>query len=153
MATVGVSEGKFFDDLQIGDEFGSSITLTETHLVLGSALLGDFNPVHVNQTFVQKGPFKQRIFPGPFTLGVMASALGNFFSGTAVANTNINGKFLKPVFANDTVTTTWKIEKLTYKEKLNAGFVELAGRCVNQEGIEVVESSAVVLVNSKQPSE
>lgn len=79
MAIIGVVEGKYFDDLQVGDAFGSSVTLTETHLVLGSALFGDFNPVHVNETFVQKGPFQKRIFPGPFTLGVMASSLGNFF--------------------------------------------------------------------------
>ncbi|ALS25445.1 MaoC family dehydratase [Paenibacillus naphthalenovorans] len=149
MEIIGVVEGKYFDDLQVGDAFGSSVTLTETHLVLGSALFGDFNPVHVNETFVQKGPFQKRIFPGPFTLGVMASSLGNFFAGTAVANTNISGKFLKPVFANDTVTTRWTIEALTYKEKLKAGFVELAGRCVNQHGHEVVESRAVVLVHSK----
>ncbi|WP_099363554.1 MaoC family dehydratase [Fredinandcohnia onubensis] len=149
MITVNVAQGKFFDDLKIGDEFTSTITLTETHLVLGSALLGDFNPVHVNQLFVDQTKFKQRIFPGPFTLGVMASALGNYFSGTAVANTDIQGKFTSPVFANDTIQTRWVVENLTFKEKLQAGFVQLKGYCTNQHEEKVVEASAVVLVRIK----
>ncbi|MEH7114994.1 MaoC family dehydratase [Neobacillus niacini] len=149
MVMVNVVKGKFFDDLNIGDEFTSTITLTETHLVLGSALLGDFNPVHVNQLFVDQTKFKQRIFPGPFTLGVMASALGNFFSGSAVANTDIQGKFTNPVYANDTIQTRWIIDNLTFKEKLQAGFVHLKGYCINQHEEKVVEASAVVLVKIK----
>lgn len=148
MVQIGLVDGKYFEQLNVGDQFSSQITLTETHLVLGSALFGDFNPVHVNQVFIENTRFPKRIFPGPFTLGVMASSLGNYFSGSAVANTRISSKFTNPVYPGDTLLTTWTIQEKNFKEKLNAGFVDLIGQGTNQKGEIVAEASAQVLVNS-----
>ena len=39
-----VFHGKWYDEVAVGDTFGTSITVTETHLVLGAGLFGDFNP-------------------------------------------------------------------------------------------------------------
>jgi len=33
--------GKAYDEIKVGDSFGSAMTVTETHLVLASGLFGD----------------------------------------------------------------------------------------------------------------
>jgi acyl dehydratase len=41
--------GKAYDEIKVGDSFGSAMTVTETHLVLAAGLFGDFNPLHTNE--------------------------------------------------------------------------------------------------------
>src|SRR5207244_13503763 len=54
--SLGMDEsGHGYDDVAIGDTFSRSITITDTHLVLGAGLIGDFNPHHVNAEY-EKGP-------------------------------------------------------------------------------------------------
>jgi acyl dehydratase len=46
-----VFQGKWYDEVAVGDRFGASVTVTETHLVLAAGLFGDFNPLHVDEEF------------------------------------------------------------------------------------------------------
>ena len=43
-----VFHGKWYNEVTVGDTFGARLTVTETHLVLGSGLFGDFNPLHAD---------------------------------------------------------------------------------------------------------
>lgn len=45
--------GKWFDEVVIGERFARTPTVTETHLVLGAGLIGDFNPHHVDERYAQ----------------------------------------------------------------------------------------------------
>ena len=45
--------GKWFDDLKLGDAFSRTLTITDTHLVLGAGLIGDWNPHHVNDEYAR----------------------------------------------------------------------------------------------------
>ena len=49
-----VFHGKWYDEVKVGDSFGGSLTVTETHLVLGAGMFGDFNPLHVDEEFSKK---------------------------------------------------------------------------------------------------
>ena len=40
--------GRWYDEVRVGDRFSRTVTITETHLVLGAGLIGDFNPHHVD---------------------------------------------------------------------------------------------------------
>ncbi|HEY3073707.1 MAG TPA: MaoC/PaaZ C-terminal domain-containing protein [Burkholderiales bacterium] len=59
--------GKWYDEIRVGERFGTSVTVTETHLVLGSGMFGDFNPLHVDEQFSRQSIFGGRILHGPFT--------------------------------------------------------------------------------------
>ena len=39
--------GAWFEDVRVGDRFDSAVTVTETHIVMGAGLIGDFNPHHM----------------------------------------------------------------------------------------------------------
>jgi len=141
--------GKWFDQVAIGEHFFRSLTVTETHLVLGAGLIGDFNPHHVDETYAQQSRFGTRILHGMITSAMMGAPVGMYFHGTAIAYLEHAARFIAPVRANDTITTTWTIVDLHDKPKHGGGVVVLQGVCTNQEGTMVAQADARILVQAK----
>ena len=77
------ASGTWYDDVAIGDSFSRSITITDTHLVLGAGLIGDFNPHHVNDEYAKGSRFGTRILHGMITSALMGAPVGMYFHGTA----------------------------------------------------------------------
>lgn len=138
--------GRGYDEIAPGDRFDTTMTLTETHIVLGAGLFGDFNPLHINQSFAQDSRFGGRIAHGYLTTSFMAAQLGMVFHGTAIAYLEHTSRFTAPVRAGDTLTISWTVETLTDKPKHGGGMVSLTGVCVNQEGTKVAEAEAKIMV-------
>ncbi|MSQ19105.1 MAG: acyl dehydratase [Betaproteobacteria bacterium] len=138
--------GKGYNQTTVGETFETSLTVTETHLVLGSGLFGDFNPLHVNETFAKQSRFGGRILHGPFTSALVAAPVGNFFHSTAIAYLEHACKFVAPVRIGDTLTTCWTITERIDKPKQNGGIAVLSGRCTNQHDIVVVTANGKILV-------
>ena len=143
--------GRGYNELSTGDAFDSAMTLTETHIVLGAGLFGDFNPLHVNQVFGENSRFGGRIAHGYLTSNVMAAQLGMIFHGTAIAYVEHTIRFTAPVRAGDTLAVKWSVTALDPKPKHEGGMVSLAGTCTNQEGIKVAEAEAKLLVRNNKP--
>jgi acyl dehydratase len=138
--------GRGYNELEVGNKFESSMTLTETHIVLGAGLFGDLNPLHVNESFGKKTRFGGRIGHGYLTSNVMAAQMGMILYGTAVAYVEHSIRFIAPVRAGDTLTSTWTVTAKDDKPKHGGGMVSFAGVCVNQEGTKVAEADAKLLV-------
>jgi acyl dehydratase len=140
--------GRSYNELQVGNAFESTMTLTETHIVLGAGLFGDFNPLHVNEKFGKGTRFGGRIAHGYLTSNVMAAQMGMLLHGTAIAYVEHCIRFKSPVRAGDTLTTTWTVTAKDDKPKHDGGMVSFAGVCVNQEGTRVAEAEAKLLVKN-----
>jgi acyl dehydratase len=140
--------GRSYNELQVGNAFESTMTLTETHIVLGAGLFGDFNPLHVNEQFGKGTRFGGRIAHGYLTSNVMAAQMGMLLHGTAIAYVEHCIRFKSPVRAGDTLTTTWTVTARDDKPKHDGGMVSFAGVCVNQEGATVAEAEAKLLVKN-----
>jgi acyl dehydratase len=141
--------GKWFDDVRVGDTFASALTITETHIVMGAGLIGDFNPHHVNAEYAKGTRFGTPILHGMLTSSIMGAAVGMYFHGTAIAYLEHRARFLAPVRAADTMTTTWTIAKLDDKPRQGGGIVMLDGVAVNQLGITVGDAHARILVSRR----
>lgn len=139
--------GKGYNQLQSGDTFRNTWTLTETHIVLGAGLFNDFNPLHVNEPFAAQSRFKGRIAHGYLTSNAMAALLGMVFHTTAIAYLEHHVYFTHPVRAGDTLTIAWSVIALEPKPKADGGVVTLRGTCVNQDGIEAANAEAKMLVH------
>ena len=139
--------GRGYNQVKIGERYDSQMTLTETHIVLGAGLFGDFNPLHVNQSFAAGSRYAGRIAHGYLTSNVMAAQLGMLFHGTAIAYLEHCCRFLAPVRAGDTLATAWTITALDPKPKHQGGMVTLVGTCTNQDGTKVAEADAKMLVS------
>jgi acyl dehydratase len=142
-------QGKWYDEVAVGERFGTSVTVTETHLVLGSGLFGDFNPLHVDEEFSKKSMFGTRILHGPFTSALVAAPVGMFFSHTALAYLEHHCRFKAPVRPGDTLTTEWTVSEKLDKPKHRGGICVLQGVARNQKGEVAVEAEGKILVGSK----
>jgi len=138
--------GKWFDEVGVGDRFARTLTITETHLVLGAGLIGDFNPHHVDERYARHSRFGTRILHGMLTSSIMGAPVGMHFHGTALAYLEHNTRFTAPVRAGDTLTTTWVVTELIPKPKQTGGIVVLNGDAVNDDGVTVAQAVAKILV-------
>ena len=144
-----VFPGKWYDEVRIGETFGSSLTVTETHLVLGSGMFGDFNPLHIDEEFARKSRFGGRILHGPFTSALVSASAGMYFAGTAIAYLEHGCRFKGPVRAGDTLTTVWTVTEKSDKPKHRGGMVTMSGVTKNQREEVVVEADGKMLVASR----
>ena len=142
-------QGKWYDEVSIGERFGTSVTVTETHLVLGSGMFGDFNPLHVDEEFSKKSMFGTRILHGPFTSALVSAPVGMYFSGTAIAYLEHACRFKAAVRPGDTLRTEWTVVEKLPKPKHKGGIFVLSGKAVNQKAEIVVEAEGKILVASK----
>ena len=143
-----VFHGKWYDEVAIGDSFGSSLTVTETHLVLAAGMFGDFNPLHVDEAFAEKSRFAGRILHGPFTSALVSSPVGMYFAGTAIAYMEHHCRFKAPVRPGDTLATTWTVVQKLDKPKHAGGIIVMKCEARNQHGDVAVEADGKILVAS-----
>ena len=140
--------GVRYDDARIGDSFASTMTITETHLVLGAGLVGDFNPHHVSETYARGARYGGRILHGVITSAIMGAPLGMYFHGTAIGFVEHHVRFLAPVRPGDTLTTTWTIVDKHDKPKHAGGIVVLRGEARNQKGVVVASAESKMLAGN-----
>jgi len=141
--------GKWYDDVAVGERFGTSLTVTEAHLVLGSGMFGDFNPLHVNEEFAKRSMFGTRILHGPFASALVAAPVGMYFSGTALAYLEHACRFKAPVRPGDTLTSDWTVTEKLDKPKHKGGIAVLRCVCTNQKGEVVLEADGKILVANR----
>jgi 3-hydroxybutyryl-CoA dehydratase len=144
-----VFQGKWYDEVAVGDRIATRLTVTEAHLVMAAGLFGDFNPLHVDEEFAPTSMFGTRILHGPFTSALVSAPVGMFFSGTALAYLEHACRFKAPVRPGDTLATEWTVVEKLDKPKHRGGIVVLKAVSKNQKDETVVEADGKILVASR----
>ena len=134
-------KGKSIDQLKVGDSAEWSRTVTEDDIKLFAEATGDFNPVHLDQTYAEKTFFKGRIAHGLLSLGYISTLLGNILPGHGTIYLSQEVKFLAPVRIGDTITARVEVMELN-PEKNRVKFKTI---CFNHEGKIVVDGAAWVM--------
>ena len=134
-------EGKSIQELKIGDLAQTSKTITESDIELFAKATGDFNPVHLDQAYAEKTPFKGRIAHGLLSVGLFSAILGNILPGHGTIYLSQEVKFLAPVKIGDTITARVEVMELTPEKNR----VKFRTSCLNQDGKIVVEGAAWVM--------
>ncbi|MCC5809115.1 MAG: hypothetical protein JJU06_01980 [Ectothiorhodospiraceae bacterium] len=142
--------GKAYDEIHIGEIFGAAMTVTEAHLVIGAGMFGDFNPIHVNESFGQASRFGKRILHGPLSGAMVSAPLGNYFGGAVVAYLEHNCRFIAPVTAGDTITTYWTIVDKLDKPRQSGGIAMLEAESRNQNRELVLTAAGKMLVLNRE---
>jgi acyl dehydratase len=140
--------GRWYDEVALGADFTSAMTITETHLTLGAGLIADFNPLHVDETFARKSRYGSRILHGVLTSAIMSGPVGMYFAGTAIGYLEHNTRFFAPVRAGDTLSLHWRGTGKEDKPRHEGGIVTLEGEAVTQDGVVVARADGRMLVAS-----
>src|ERR1700683_4516618 len=97
----------YFEDFEVGDEFITpGRTIGEYEIGQFAGLSGDYNPVRTVPASAAASPFGQRIAHGLLGLAVLTGLVNRLgvFEACTIALLGIEDwRFLKPVFAGDTV--------------------------------------------------
>ena len=138
--------GKRYSEVAVGQTYRQSVRVTEAHLSLGATLIGDFNPLHVDEAFARRSRYGGRILHGVITSAIIGAPAGMVFAGTAIGYLEHNCRFLGPVRIGDTLATVWTVTALEDKPNHGGGVVRMRADCLNQRGERVAEASGAMLV-------
>ncbi len=136
-----MDSARSIQELKVGDSSEFSKTVTESVLKHFGEATGDLNPVHFDQAYAEKTPFKGRIAHGMLSLGFISAVFGNILPGPGTIYLSQEIKFIAPVRIGDTITA--KIEVTEILAEKNR--VKFKTTCVNQSGQEVVTGTAWVM--------
>ena len=97
-------KGYCFEDLSIGQSASFSKTVTEADIAAFAGVSGDFNPVHVDETYARTTMFKGRIAHGMLSAAFISTVFGTRLPGPGAIYVALSLKFKAPVRIGDTVT-------------------------------------------------
>ena len=130
--------------LQIGEKATLTRTITDEMVVAFADLVGDHNPVHLDEAFAATTRFGHRIAHGMLVAGLISTVIASDLPGPGCVYLGQTLQFKAPVYLGDTVTVQVKAIKVREDKPI----VTLATICTNQDGKAVIEGEAVVLVQS-----
>lgn len=144
----------YFEDMTVGRQWVTQRrTITEADVVSFAGLSGDFNPLHVDETFAASGPFGRRVVHGLLVLSVatgLRQQSGVFYGVVRAFAEMRNWAFKKPVFIGDTITAVTTVVNARATSKPGQGIVEQRVDVVNQDG-EIVQSGIFVTLIAARP--
>jgi acyl dehydratase len=145
--------GKYFEDCEVGDVAVTvGRTVTETDVVMYSALSGDYTPIHTDAEVGRNGPFGQRIAHGPlgFTYAIGLSARLAMFEDTAIAALGVKDwKYIGPIFIGDTLHVEIEIIGKRLTSNPSRGILERRFRVIKQDDSVVQEGVLPVMVKAR----
>ena len=119
---------------ELGQVISFSKTVAESDVYLFAGITGDFSPNHVNEEFMRGTLLGRRIAHGALLVGYMSTAStmaaekctgpGSRFYPVSLGYDKI--RFIKPIFINDTITVTYRIDGYDRARKRSTANVELA---------------------------
>ncbi len=130
-----------YSELKVGDTAEISKTISETDIYNFAGICGDFNPIHVDEEFASKTPFKKRIAHGMLGASLISTLLGTTLPGKNTIYIEQNLKFKAPVYIGDTITAKVIVIELI-KEK---NIAKLKTEAYNQAGVIVIGGQATVM--------
>lgn len=144
----------YFEDMTVGRQWVTQRrTITEADVVAFAGLSGDFNALHVDETFAVNGPFGQRVVHGLLVLSIATGLRqqSGVFSGVVRAFAEMKSwVFKRPVFIGDTITAVTTVVSARATSKPGQGVVEQRVDVVNQDG-EIVQTGVFVTIIAGRP--
>lgn len=140
----------YFDDIKLGYEISINTVKIKKDKMLDFAKVYDNIPLHTDEDYASKTPFKKIIAPGVMSfMSVWAEYLKvDIFGKELIAGKSTKIEWFKPVFAEDELTSKAVVTNLTERNYKN-GIVELTIYCYNQKGELVLTDVTEAIVKKK----
>jgi 3-hydroxybutyryl-CoA dehydratase len=97
--------GYCLEDLSLGQSAERAHVVSEADITAFAALSGDFNPVHMDETFAAATPFKGRIAHGMLSAAYISALIAGELPGPGAIYLSQSLRFRRPVRIGDEVST------------------------------------------------
>ncbi len=136
--------------VQPRERFSARITLTPTGVAEFARTAGDTNPLHNDPAYAAETRYKRLIASGPQTTALlMALTASHFSTRGAMVGLEFWFRFLRPVFADETIRLEWLVIRVQPNARLRGDIVDLRGRIQNEHGQTTVGAKGRVLVTDR----
>ena len=144
-------KNKYFEDFSVGDKYMlPSRTQTSGTFSMFQGVSGDNDPIHYDIEFCKQKGHKNMLAHGLQVMCQTAAGAGIFPSEvrqSLLGMIEISGKFLKPVYKNDTLYPELEIINLVSQK--STGIIEMKSTILNQFQVLVFEGIQKYLVKKK----
>ncbi|MBB6445302.1 MaoC family dehydratase [Bacillus benzoevorans] len=130
-----------YEDILIGDTAVFSKTISEFDIYSFAGITGDFNPMHIDETFADSTIFKDRIAHGLLSGSFISTVLGMKLPGPNSIYLSQTFKFTAPVKIGDTVKAVVEVIEKRDDKKL----IKLKTQVFNQHKVLAVDGEALVM--------
>lgn len=121
-------QGKSIEEIKIGDSAEITKFITEELVNEFARVIGDFNPIHLDQAYAEKTRFKGRIAHGALSIGLISSVIGNILPGHGTIYLSHEINFFAPVRIGDTITARVEVVEIISEKNR----IKLRTTCTNQ---------------------
>ena len=130
-------------DIHPGDSLPSVIKhITQREINLYAEASGDFNPIHIDESFAAQTPLGGTIAHGMLILAYVSEMMTEAFGESWLSGGKLSVRFKTPARPKDTITTSGKIDSIEYKE--GVPYANCSLESCNQQGETVITGGAVV---------
>ncbi len=98
-----------FDEMKVGMEESFQVTVTPKMLERFREITGDVNPLHTDEAFAKAKGYDSCVVYGMLTASFLSTLAGVYLPGEKSLIHSVETKFVKPVFAGDTLTIKGKV--------------------------------------------
>ena len=140
----------YFDELKIGMTVDLASTVIHKEKMIAFAKDYDNIPLHTDEEYAKSTPFGGLIAPGVMSfMSVWAKYLEvSFYENALLAGKSTKIEWLKPVYAEDTLSGKATITNLIKRNEKN-GLVEITIEAYNQNGVLVLTDVTEAIVKCK----
>jgi 3-hydroxybutyryl-CoA dehydratase len=128
--------------IKLGNKFATNRLVTDELIKHFAEVSGDFNPIHLDETFAKTTRFGKRIAHGMLSGAFISAVLGNEFKDLKIVYLSQTLKFTAPVFIGDTVTTTAIVTNIREDKPI----ITCETICTNQNGETLVTGESKIMM-------
>ena len=107
----------FFEDLKVGLYAEEEYFVTEDKIIKFAEISGDYNPLHLDDSYAKQTIFKKKIAHGLMSASLFSGIFGTKLPGEGSIYISQNLKFNKPVFIGDLVKARVEIQKINKRTR------------------------------------
>jgi 3-hydroxybutyryl-CoA dehydratase len=120
--------------------------ITQEKINLYAEASGDFNPIHIDESFAAQTPLGGTIAHGMLILAYVSEMMTQAFGINWISGGNLSIRFKAPARPGDTVTISGVIDTVTYENDYTN--ISCTLTCCNQKDEAIVTGGSTVKLHS-----
>jgi len=134
-------------EIHQGNTIGPVVkNITQEKIDLYAEASGDFNPIHIDESFAASTPLGGTIAHGMLILAYASEMMTLAFGQKWITGGKLSAKFKEPARPGDTVTINGTIDSI--KEQNGISYANCSFRCCNQKDATIIIGEASVKLSA-----